>query len=68
MSVLNRGFRRVATAGVGVVVAVALVCVPSAFAQGGGTITTAAGVQFNGVVDPPAQLHPADAPYHDQLG
>jgi len=51
MSVLSRWFRRVATAGVGVVVAVALVGVPSAFAQGDDTITGAAGVQYNGVID-----------------
>jgi len=33
------------------VVAVALIAVPAAVAQGGNTITAAAGVQFNGVID-----------------
>lgn len=49
MSGSSRWFRRLAATGVAVIAAMALIVVPSAWAQD--TITTAAGVQFNGVVD-----------------
>jgi hypothetical protein len=50
------------TAGVaGVVVAVALIAAPGAFANGD-TITAAAGVQFNGVVDSGASCAPSGSP------
>jgi hypothetical protein len=48
------------TAGIaGVVVAVALIAAPGALASGGTTITGAAGVQFNGVIDNAAQCSDA---------
>jgi hypothetical protein len=50
MSGLSRCVRRLATVLVGVVVAVALIAAPAAWANGD-TITTAANVNFNGVVD-----------------
>jgi hypothetical protein len=59
MSVLSRSLCRRAAGLVGVVVAVALIAVPAAYAQGGTAITAAAQVQFNGVVDSDAKCSDA---------
>jgi hypothetical protein len=61
MSGLSLCLGRVAAGLVGVVVAVALIAAPAAWANGD-TITAAAGVQFSGVVDSGATCAPGTAP------
>lgn len=60
MSGLGRCVRRLAAGTVGVVVAVALIWAPAAWASGD-TITTATNVQFNGVIDSAPQCSDATA-------
>jgi hypothetical protein len=61
MSVLSRCGIRLTAGVAGVLVALALVAAPAAWAQGGTTITAAANVQFNGVVDNDPECSPPDA-------
>ena len=51
MSGIRRCVFRLTAGCVGLLASLALFAAPAAWAQGGDTITTAAGVQFNGVVD-----------------